>query len=87
MNQVATLVSLAIALALSGTAVADKPKMVVDVSKKDPQCVRECTAQYAQCSPKQLNGPVASTSLAISGCKEALIICLQSCPENKKSKR
>lgn len=86
MNRVATGILLAITVTLSGAAVADKGK-VVDVSKKDPQCVRECTGQYAQCSPKQLSGPVASTNLAISACKEILIICLQSCPENKRSKR
>ena len=85
MKRVATGALLVIALALSGAAVADQVKL--DVSKRDPQCVRQCTAQYAECSPKQLSGPVASTNLAISACKEVFVICLQSCPENKKGKK
>ena len=84
MNPVVTGALLAIALAVSGAAVADQVKL--DVSTRDPQCVRECTGQYAQCSPKQV-GETTATAHAINACKEVLIVCLQSCPEDKKRKK
>jgi hypothetical protein len=65
----------AAALALAGCA-ADLRD--IDVTKSAPACARECTANYSHCAT---GGPViGSKAETLNACKEALRLCVQTCP-------
>ena len=59
-----------LALVLAGcVSLAD-----VDVSGKDPVCARGCTESYSTCAGRALSPTI------LSACKEALQLCLKTCP-------
>lgn len=63
------------AAALSGCAysIAD-----IDVSKKEPDCARQCTANYSQCVQA---GPVVGFKTeTLRACREAYAACVSTCP-------
>jgi hypothetical protein len=49
----------------------------VDVTKTEPVCARQCTANYSAC----VSTPsVGTPTVLFYQCKEALKLCLQTCP-------
>lgn len=50
----------------------------IDVSKAAPACARECTTAYSQCVS---GGPsVGFKTETLGACKEALRLCVSTCP-------
>lgn len=63
------------ALALAGCA---SDLRDIDVTKAAPACARECTGHYSHCAT---GGPViGSKAETLNACKEALRLCVQTCP-------
>ena len=55
----------------------------VDVSKAEATCARQCTMTYSSCvSTPTLGG--FQQSAAYSQCKEALKLCVKTCPPKEK---
>lgn len=51
----------------------------VDVKKVEPACARQCTNTYSAC----VSAPSVGTPTGLYyQCKEALKLCLQTCPPN-----
>ena len=50
----------------------------VDVSKSDPECVRECTAAYSSCVSQ--GNQVGFKTETLRACGEAYEICVGVCP-------
>ena len=60
---------------LSGCAYSIKD---VDVSKSEPNCVRECSKSYSQCAS---TGPaVGFKTETLRACKESYEVCISTCP-------
>ena len=47
----------------------------VDTSKKNPNCVRQCSTTASQCMGNAITYP------SVSGCRDAFKICTDSCPD------
>ena len=50
----------------------------IDVSKTEPNCARQCTANYSSCVS---GGPqIGFKTETLRACKEAYSVCVQTCP-------
>jgi hypothetical protein len=50
----------------------------IDVSKSEPICVRQCTANYSSCAT---NGPtVGFKTETLRACRDAYSVCVKTCP-------
>ena len=47
----------------------------VDTSKKNPNCVRQCSTTASQCMGNAITYP------SVSGCRDAFKICTDTCPD------
>jgi len=70
---------LLLAILLSGCAyrITD-----IDVSKSDPQCVRQCTQDYSSCVSQ--GNQVGFKTETLRACRDAYSICTQSCPTQQE---
>jgi len=50
----------------------------IDVSKSEPKCIRECTANYSSCVSQGNQAGFKTETLR--ACKEAYEICVSVCP-------
>ncbi len=74
MNTRMLLLSL-VSLALTGCAYSIKE---VDVSKAEPECVRECTSDYSSCVSQ--GNQVGFKTETLRACRDAYEICISACP-------
>lgn len=50
----------------------------IDVSKSEPKCVKECTANYSSCVSQ--GNQIGFKTETLRACKEAYEICISVCP-------
>ena len=51
----------------------------IDVSDREPECVRECSETYSECVSK---GPsVGLKTETLRACRESYEICINTCPK------
>ena len=49
----------------------------IDVNKTEPNCARQCTANYSSC----VSGPqIGFKTETLRACREAYSVCVQTCP-------
>lgn len=51
----------------------------ININKAEPNCARQCTANYSQC----ISGwtQIGFRTETLTACKEALKLCVQTCPD------
>jgi len=57
------------------------PISEIDVSKADPNCVRECTKDYTKCI--QAGPKIGTNDLILKSCRESFRVCTDTCPAKK----
>lgn len=50
----------------------------IDVSKSEPNCVRQCSAHYSSCVSQ--GNQVGFKTETLRACREAYAVCVQTCP-------
>ena len=69
------LTALLLTLGLAGCAYSIED---IDVSKSEPSCVRQCTANYSSCASA---GPaVGFKTETLRACRDAYSVCVKTCP-------